>query len=129
LSSRHLLPRFPPIAAAITFTQGQCTPTFVSGAFRRSEHSVNSTTENPGGSGVISRPSVHLPTTRTCSGLIAVAATILLFAPGVAHSEDVELVPPKGIAVPDADRRSLEDGLTSLGQEIRKLRADPQAAA
>jgi hypothetical protein len=61
--------------------------------------------------------------------LIAVAATILLFAPGVAHSEDVELVPPKGIAVPDADRRSLEDGLTSLGQEIRKLRADPQAAA
>jgi hypothetical protein len=59
--------------------------------------------------------------------LAAVAAAILLSFPGVAHAQSIELVPPKGIAIPDADRRSLEDGLTALAQEIRKLRADPAA--
>ena len=65
---------------------------------------------------------------------IAVAATILLFFNGVLHgvaraqAPVVKPVPPKGIAVPEADRRALEQGLGELGQEIRKLRADPQAA-
>jgi hypothetical protein len=61
-------------------------------------------------------------------GLAAVAAAVLVLFPGVARAQAIEPVPPKGIAVPEADRRSLEEGLTSLAQEIRKLRADPQAA-
>jgi hypothetical protein len=62
--------------------------------------------------------------------LAAVAAAILLLSVGDARAQPqpVEAVPPKGIAVPEADRRALEDGLTALAQEIRKLRADAQAA-
>ena len=62
--------------------------------------------------------------------MAAVAAAILLLSVGDARAQPrpVEAVPPKGIAVPDADRRALEDGLTALAQEIRKLRADPAAA-
>jgi prolyl oligopeptidase family protein len=38
-------------------------------------------------------------------------------------------VPPPGIALPDNDRRALEEGLSALAQEVRRLRKDPEAAA
>jgi hypothetical protein len=38
-------------------------------------------------------------------------------------------VPPAGVAVPDADRRALEEGLGSLAQQIERLRKDRQAAS
>src|SRR5437879_6021849 len=38
-------------------------------------------------------------------------------------------VPPPGIELPDGDRRALEEGLSALAQEVRRLRKDPQAAA
>lgn len=37
-------------------------------------------------------------------------------------------VPPAGVPVPEADRKALEQGLTTLGQEIRRLRKDPELA-
>jgi len=66
----------------------------------------------------------------TWSGSLAVAAAILFLCNGVARAQApaVKPVPPKGIAVPEADRRALEAGLGELGQEIRKLRTDPLTA-
>jgi dienelactone hydrolase len=62
---------------------------------------------------------------------VAGAALLLVLASGVARAADepaVKPVPPAGIPVPDADRRALENGLGALGQQIKKLRAEPQAA-
>jgi hypothetical protein len=42
--------------------------------------------------------------------------------------DSVRPVPPKGVAVPEPDRRALEDGLSALAGEVRRLRQDPQAA-
>jgi hypothetical protein len=67
-----------------------------------------------------------------CPGSSAVAALTLVFFSGVALAADpppVRPVPPAGLAVPEADRRALEQGLSALGQELRRLRADAQAAA
>jgi dienelactone hydrolase len=54
------------------------------------------------------------------------ALALVLLAPIAAHAEDppVKPVPPPGVAVPEADRRALEDGLAGLGQQIQKLRKD-----
>jgi hypothetical protein len=67
---------------------------------------------------------------RHWSGLCAVAAPLLLLSPGVTQAQataPVEAVPPRGIAVPEADRQALEDGLGSLAQEIRRLRGEATA--
>jgi hypothetical protein len=40
----------------------------------------------------------------------------------------VRPVPPAGIELPEADRKALEAGLGTLGQEIQRLRKDPEAA-
>ena len=38
-------------------------------------------------------------------------------------------VPPKGMAVPEADRRVLEAELSTLAQELKRLRERPETAA
>jgi hypothetical protein len=71
------------------------------------------------------------PRLRSRSGPLAVAAAVLLLFQGVTRAQQppaVKPVPPKGIAVAEADRRALEEGLGALGQEIRKLRTDPLTA-
>jgi dienelactone hydrolase len=40
----------------------------------------------------------------------------------------IRKVPPPGIELQEPDRRALEDGLAALGQELRRLAADPKAA-
>jgi dienelactone hydrolase len=58
------------------------------------------------------------------AGLAAAA-----FADGAADNlpEKVRPVPPPGVAVPEADRAALEQGLSELGAEIARLRNDPKA--
>jgi predicted esterase len=56
---------------------------------------------------------------RACLPLI-LAATL--------HAAEVKLVPPHGIAVPDAEKKSLENALTQLRKSISQLRQMPAAA-
>jgi hypothetical protein len=61
--------------------------------------------------------------------VFAVAGTAQAAGDAGAPPEAVRPVPPRGIAVPETDRRALEDGLSALAREVRRLRQDPQAAA
>ena len=42
---------------------------------------------------------------------------------------EIKPVPPKGVAVPEADRRALEAELSTLAQELKRLRERPETAA
>src|SRR5690242_13323042 len=46
-----------------------------------------------------------------------------------ASAATIKPVPPKGIAVPEADRRVLEAELSTLAQELKRLRERPESAA
>jgi len=61
---------------------------------------------------------------------LAAAGGFAALADGPADNipEKVRPVPPPGVAVPDADRAALEQGLTELGKAIADLRTRPQAA-
>jgi hypothetical protein len=48
---------------------------------------------------------------------------------GPTDVKEVKSVPPKGITLPDADRRQLEAELSTLAQEMKRLRARPELAA
>jgi dienelactone hydrolase len=74
---------------------------------------------------------VHTNQSPRVVGKGAGAALFLLWAVGVARADapPVKPVPPAGIAVPEADRRALEDGLGALGQQLQQLRKDPQAVS
>ena len=46
----------------------------------------------------------------------------------VAVAAEVRPVPPRGIALPEADRRALEAELSTLAQELKRLRERPELA-
>lgn len=62
--------------------------------------------------------------------LLALGVAVAALADGPADNlpERVRPVPPPGIAVPEADRAALEQGLAALGEEIERLRGDARAA-
>lgn len=68
--------------------------------------------------------------TLLASSLLAPAFVLAAFADGPADNipEKVRPIPPPGIAVPDADRAALQQGLTDLGREIAALRTNSAAA-
>ena len=51
----------------------------------------------------------------------------LVLIAAAAQAADVKPVPPPGIAVPPADRKELEAGLSRLAQAIEKIRDNPLA--
>ena len=55
---------------------------------------------------------------------------LALLIPGVVSAQpEIKPVPPKGIAIPEADRRALEAELSTLAQELKRLRERPESAA
>jgi len=55
---------------------------------------------------------------------------LTLLIPGMVSAQpEIKPVPPKGIAVPEADRRALEAELSTLAQELKRLRERPESAA
>ncbi|MGV3723209.1 MAG: prolyl oligopeptidase family serine peptidase [Actinomycetota bacterium] len=64
------------------------------------------------------------------SSLLAPALVLTAFADGPADNrfDNVRPVPPRGVAVPDADRALIQQGLADLGKEIAALRSNAKAA-
>jgi hypothetical protein len=54
--------------------------------------------------------------------LFALVAAALADGPGDNVADKVRLIPPAGVAVPDADRADLEAGISQLGKDIEMLR-------
>ncbi len=59
----------------------------------------------------------------------ALLITLLAAAPAPAQEPAVRPVPPPGITLKEADRRQLEVELSTLAQEMKRLRARPELAA